>query len=75
MKEFRIIALSDTHNQLQKVIDKGGIPDGDIIIHAGDGTGRGELWEVERFCKEYGSLPHKHKIFSPGNHNSMRNIF
>lgn len=67
MKEFKIIAISDTHNRLKDIVDK--IPSGDIILHAGDATGRGETWEVERFCKEYGSLPHKHKIFTPGNHD------
>lgn len=69
MKEYKIIAISDTHNQLKKVIDKGRIPDGDILIHAGDSTNRGNKWEVEKFCKEYGSLPHKYKIYTPGNHD------
>lgn len=69
MKEISIVPISDTHNQLRKIIDKGRIPNADMIIHAGDATGRGEEWEIKKFCEEYGSLPHKHKIFTPGNHD------
>lgn len=66
---MKIVAMSDTHNQLHKIVRKDLVPDGDILVHAGDATGRGEIWEVERFCKDYGKLPHEHKIFVPGNHD------
>ena len=38
----RIVCLSDTHNR-QGRFD---VPDGDILVHAGDLTGRGTLSEV-----------------------------
>ena len=62
---MKIVIISDTHNQLSKM----NIPDGDILIHAGDATGRGREYEIEDFNAELGALPHKVKIFVPGNHD------
>jgi len=45
MKKIRIVAISDTHEQANKLR----IPECDILIHAGDITGRGSLYEVARF--------------------------
>ena len=69
MAEVKIIALSDTHNQLNKLIDKNLIPNGDILIHSGDVSSMGEIWEIEKFCEEFGSLPHSKKLLVPGNHD------
>lgn len=44
------------------------IPEGDILIHAGDFTRCGHLQEVRDFNNWLGSLPHKHKIVIAGNH-------
>jgi len=60
-----IVCISDTHNKLKKI----SVPDGDILIHAGDATGTGSLQELLRFNKEIGLLPHPVKIFVPGNHD------
>jgi len=46
-----------------------GIPDGDVIIHAGDFTNRGGIGEIASFAKWYGELPHSHKILIAGNHD------
>lgn len=62
---LKLIAISDTHNRHNKIK----LPEGDIIVHSGDATGRGEIWEVENFLKWFGSLNYKHKIFVPGNHD------
>lgn len=62
---MRIVLVSDTHNQFSKVK----VPDGDILIHAGDATGSGSLREVTEFSKELRGLPHSHKVFVPGNHD------
>jgi Icc-related predicted phosphoesterase len=62
---MKLIAISDTHNRHKKI----NIPDGDVIIHAGDATSRGATDEVEKFLDWYASLPHKHKIFVSGNHD------
>lgn len=55
--------MSDTHNQACPLV-----PDGDVLIHAGDATNRGSPWEIVRFVEWFGALPHKHKIFVAGNH-------
>ncbi|HEY0426221.1 MAG TPA: metallophosphatase domain-containing protein [Pyrinomonadaceae bacterium] len=61
----RIVCLSDTHNcnNLIKV------PDGDVLIHAGDATIRGTPDEIVFFNEWFRSLPHRHKIFVAGNHD------
>ena len=71
----RIVCISDTHNLLDKI----NVPDGDILIHAGDATIRGTLPEVSKFNEDLGNLPHKHKIIIAGNHDigfeSESNLF
>ncbi len=62
---MRIVCLSDTHNFHDQIE----VPDGDILIHAGDATGRGTVFEITQFAKWFTSLPHKHKIFVAGNHD------
>jgi len=46
------------------------IPDGDILIHAGDFTEHGTLVEAEAFDRFLATLPHKHKLVVAGNHDS-----
>ena len=61
----RIVCLSDTHNYNEQIK----VPDGDILIHAGDATIKGTQFEVEEFLGWFSSLPHKNKIFVAGNHD------
>ncbi len=63
---MRFIVISDTHNQMS---DSYKIPDGDVLIHCGDATSMGTIQEISRFNHWLGKLPHKHKIFVPGNHD------
>lgn len=60
-----IVTISDTHSQHKDI----NIPDGDIIIHAGDFSSRGLKYEIEDFLEWYGSLPHTWKILIAGNHD------
>jgi Icc-related predicted phosphoesterase len=62
---MRLVLISDTHNRLGDV----SVPNGDVIVHAGDATLRGNCGEVERFAKQMRALPHKHKVFIAGNHD------
>lgn len=66
---MKIVTISDTHNQLDSIIRD--IPAGDILIHSGDATGNGSIKEIARFNEDLGRLPHKHKIFIPGNHDRL----
>ena len=63
----RVVCISDTHGRTQGTLEN--IPDGDILIHAGDFTKRGKLAEVEKFNKFLGSLKHAHKVVIAGNHD------
>ncbi|EPB74938.1 Ser/Thr protein phosphatase family protein [Ancylostoma ceylanicum] len=45
------------------------IPDGDVLIHAGDLTNYGSERELKKVSEELGRLPHKHKLIVAGNHD------
>jgi Icc-related predicted phosphoesterase len=62
---MRIIAISDTHALHESMA----VPDGDVLVHAGDLTRRGELEAVVALNDYLGRLPHRHKIVIAGNHD------
>ncbi len=62
---LRLVVLSDTHG-LHEGLE---IPDGDVLIHAGDLTGHGTLGEIGAFDAFLARLPHRHKIVIAGNHD------
>lgn len=64
---MRIVCISDTHNK-HNYID---VPDGDILIHAGDFSSYGKLNEITSFNEWLGSLNHKHKVIIAGNHDLL----
>lgn len=61
----RVVCISDTHNKHSQII----IPDGDILIHAGDFTYSGSLTEFAAFGNWLHTLPHQHKVVVCGNHD------
>ncbi|KAL6743287.1 hypothetical protein Aduo_016343 [Ancylostoma duodenale] len=63
---LKVVCISDTHDQLDLVKD---IPDGDVLIHAGDLTNYGSERELKKVNEELGRLPHKHKLIVAGNHD------
>ena len=62
---MKIICISDTHN-LHKDLR---IPEGDILVHAGDLTCVGGIDEIKQFNIWLGTLPHRYKIVIAGNHD------
>lgn len=64
---MKIVCLSDTHNLHDKIV----VPDGDVVVHAGDATMMGSIREVNEFLEWYDALPHRHKIFVAGNHDFL----
>jgi Icc-related predicted phosphoesterase len=62
---MRIVCVSDTHNQHNKIK----LPEGDVLIHAGDFSMLGKVPEVGAFLKWFGEQPHKHKVLIAGNHD------
>jgi len=66
MTKMVIVAISDTHGEHNNI----SLPEGDVLIHCGDA----ELSSVRRmneFADWMGELPHKHKLFVPGNHDTF----
>ncbi|MEM6671767.1 MAG: metallophosphatase domain-containing protein [Planctomycetota bacterium] len=64
---MRIVCLSDTHG-LHGMLD---VPDGDVLVHAGDFTQIGREEEVEDFARFLAALPHRTKIVVAGNHDFL----
>ena len=62
---MKLVLISDTHCQ-HKALK---MPEGDVLIHAGDWTHRGEEPLTIEFLKWFNSQPYKHKIFIAGNHD------
>jgi len=62
-KMTKIVAVSDTHGRHRRVE----IPDGDVLVHAGDFTGSGSLRDVEEFDDWLSQFPHPTKILVAGN--------
>jgi len=62
---IKIVTISDTHGQHHKL----DIPEGDMIIHAGDSTPNGKHDDIEEFLKWYGDLNYGIKILIAGNHD------
>jgi Icc-related predicted phosphoesterase len=62
---MRVVAISDTHG-LHRALS---IPDGDVLVHAGDLTRRGELHELAELNDFFAALPHRHKVVIAGNHD------
>ncbi len=62
---MRIVCVSDTHGWHRDVA----VPDGDLLVHAGDLTRKGELDTVDDFDRWLGGLPHRHKVVICGNHD------
>lgn len=62
---MKITLISDTHgfhNKLQ-------LAGGDLLIHAGDVTARGNEWEVIQFLDWFKIQKYTHKIIIAGNHD------
>mgnify|MGYP003692111983 CR=1 FL=1 len=64
---MKLVLLSDTHGQHENVA----VPDGDILIHAGDLSLRGTEKELTPFMDWFGALPHSYKILIAGNHDFL----
>jgi len=61
---IRIVCISDTHDNIVA-----SVPDGDLLIHAGDMTSAGSVEDVQRQIDWLATLPHRHKVVVAGNHD------
>jgi Icc-related predicted phosphoesterase len=62
---MRIVCISDTHARHAGLV----VPDGDVLVHAGDLTRRGSEKDVRAFDDWLRTLPHRHKVVIAGNHD------
>lgn len=62
---MKVVCISDTHNMHRECV----VPDGDVLIHAGDITGNGDIEQLYDFNSWLSTLPHGHKIIVAGNHD------
>jgi len=62
---MKLVCISDTHTYGPRI----SVPDGDILIHAGDHTFRGTEFETEEALAWLESLPHAYKLIVAGNHD------
>ncbi|KAG6360064.1 hypothetical protein INS49_011120 [Diaporthe citri] len=60
-----VVCVSDTHNSQAE------LPDGDVLIHAGDLTKNGTLEELQAALDWLKAQPHAHKIVVAGNHDTI----
>ncbi|KAG8626716.1 hypothetical protein KVT40_005661 [Elsinoe batatas] len=61
---IQIVCISDTHSKATT------IPDGDVLIHAGDLTNAGTPKDIQQQIDWLDSLPHRYKICIAGNHDT-----
>lgn len=64
----KIVCVSDTHETFPE------LPDGDILLHAGDWTRRGEIAPISRFDSWLGKVKGKFKhgiVIIAGNHDRL----
>jgi len=62
---LKAIFISDTHGKHERLE----LPEGDIILHAGDVSKRGTEDEIDSFLAWFDGLYYKHKVFIAGNHD------
>jgi len=64
-ERLKFVAISDTHCRHRCLR----LPKGDVLLHAGDISYRGDKKEIEDFLDWFSKLPYAHKIFIAGNHD------
>lgn len=62
---MRLVCLSDTHGLHARL----SVPDGDVLVHAGDASMQGGEDELRRFADWLRGLPHRRKVVVAGNHD------
>ncbi len=62
---MRVVCLSDTHLRHAEVE----VPEGDLLLLAGDFTKRGTRDQIGIVDRWLGTLPHPHKVVVAGNHD------
>jgi Icc-related predicted phosphoesterase len=67
---MRLVCISDTHNQHDRLR----LPEGDVLIHAGDATNMGTVREIHDFFLWWEKQKFPHKLFTAGNHDELYEV-
>ncbi len=62
---MKYVAISDTHGKHHQLV----LPEGEVILHAGDVSSRGYKNEIEDFLVWFAGLNFRYKVFIAGNHD------
>jgi Icc-related predicted phosphoesterase len=62
---MKIVAISDTHGFHNKLT----VPDGDMLICAGDFSMKAKALDVQEFAEWFNKQPHEFKVIVAGNHD------
>jgi Icc-related predicted phosphoesterase len=67
---MKLVCISDTHEMHGEIKE---LPEGDILIHAGDFTGRGSVPAIGKFNNWLGTIKHRYKniLVVAGNHDKL----
>lgn len=65
LPSMRLVAIADTHLYHRPLE----VPEGDVLVHAGDMCRRGSLDELSLAADWIRAMPHRHKIVVAGNHD------
>ncbi|KAL2832564.1 Metallo-dependent phosphatase-like protein [Aspergillus cavernicola] len=68
-RPIRVVCISDTHT-----LEWNDVPDGDLLIHAGDLCDDGSAREIQAAVDWLRKLPHPHKVVICGNHDGYFDI-
>lgn len=63
--EIKVVCIADTHNTQPE------LPDGDILLHAGDLSQYGMFDEIQNQLNWLNAQPHKQKVVMAGNHDLL----
>ncbi|KAJ6188019.1 hypothetical protein N7519_002927 [Penicillium mononematosum] len=66
---IRVVCISDTHT-----LEWPDVPDGDLLIHAGDLCNDGSARDIQAAVDWLRSLPHPYKVAIGGNHDSYFDV-
>ncbi len=64
---MRLVCISDTHGTHHQLK----LPEGDVLVHAGDISNRGTPEQVQDFIHWFSHQPFTYKIFIAGNHDFL----
>lgn len=67
--EMKIVCISDTHTLHNQITHM--LPNADVLVHAGDFSGHGSVYDFQSFSRWIGHVEYKYKaiVIIPGNHD------